>query len=331
MQMHQAGGLQSGRTLRAMSRAWALAAACAALSACSSAPPAPTPPRPTAGAASPTATPTTTTPTPTPHQAGLAGCPSTPRPESSLAVLYHAGQPDDLALDAADLWVSDESTSTVTRVALADGTVHGVVRGLAEPEGVVALPGGDLLVAEQGRDRVVRIHPGGSPSTLLTLPPHPASALGLDGIGLDGGGASLLVPDSPHGTLLSASLGGGQARRIAQNLGRPVGVVAAPDGALYVAAENESPRGLLRVDAQAGTATAVGSLSQLDDVAWLDGLLYATDLRARLLRAVDPRTGGQRAVAQFTGQPQGLAVLADGRLAVADSQSGSVLAVPACG
>jgi sugar lactone lactonase YvrE len=72
-------------------------------------------------------------------------------------------------------------------------------------------------------------------------------------------------------------------------------------------------------------------MAELDDIVSVQGLLYVTDLDAHAVRAVDPASGAQRVVVAGVGEPQGLAVLPDGRLAVADSREGAVLAFPACG
>jgi hypothetical protein len=261
--------------------------------------------------------------------APLSGCPTTPAQAASLAVLYRGGQPDDLAVDAAgDMWVTDVAAGTLTRVR-PGGAVLQVLRGFASPEGVVPLPGGDLLVAEQGPNRVLRVSPGGNRMVQLILPAS-AGAPGVDGIGADFAANRLLVPDSPHGTLLVAALGSGSAAMtLASGIGRPVGVTAA-SGSIYVVAENAAPHGLLHIRATGGAATPVGAMAQLDDIVALGSLLYVTDLAAHVVRAVDPTTGEQRIIASGLGQPQGLAALGDGRIAVSDSDSGKVLALAPC-
>jgi sugar lactone lactonase YvrE len=62
----------------------------------------------------------------------------------------------------------------------------------------------------------------------------------------------------------------------------------------------------------------------------LDGLLYVTDLRGLSVHAVDPATGADKVIATGFGEPQGLVVLPDGRLAVADSPRGVVVALAPC-
>jgi streptogramin lyase len=262
------------------------------------------------------------------HTATLAGCPTTPARASSLPVIWRGGQPDDLAVAGdGSLWISDLSTGTVIQVA--GGRQVASLGDLDRPEGLVALPDGSLLVAEQGHNQVSRASPDRS-RPLIVLPSAPPT-LGLDGLGFDTARQRVLIPDSPHGTLLSLPLQGGNATQLARNLGRDVGATPAADGGVWVVAEAEAPGGLLHVPADGAPASPVGHLAQLDDVIVLNGLLYVTDLRGLSVHAVDPATGADRVIATGFGEPQGLVVLPDGRLAVADSPRGVVIALPPCG
>ncbi|HZS15957.1 MAG TPA: hypothetical protein VFC09_15295 [Candidatus Dormibacteraeota bacterium] len=299
------------------------------LSACSGAGPGPTPtPSPTGAVTSPSPAPPGASPSP-PPQSALAGCPAHPAAAASLSVLWRAGGADDLATaPGGGLWVS-YSASLVAHVVA--GAVTRVIRGISVPEGLVALPDGDLVVAEQGRQRILVVHPDGTRTVLLTLP-SAGGQLGVDGIGWDPQANRVLVPDSPHGTLLSVPLDQpGHATTLATGLPRVVGVEPAADGdGLYLAAEAEAPRGLLVLSGP-GPARPRGDLAQLDDVVLTGGLLYATDLRNGSLDAVDPATGAERTIATGFGEPQGLAVLDDGGLAVADEKRGLVQRIAPCG
>jgi len=260
--------------------------------------------------------------------AGLAGCPVVPAAASGLPVLWRGGSPDDLAV-AADgaLWVIDGAAQVVDRVVA--GAVARTLRGIADPEGVLALASGDIVVAEQGRQRILLVHPDDTRTVLLTLPAA-GGQLGVDGIAYDAAGDRVIVPDSPHGTVLSVAVAHpGNATTLAQGLGRVVGAVADPaGGGLWVVAEAEAPHGLVQIDAG---VRMLGNLAQLDDIVELHGLLYVTDLRNHSVHAVDPRSGADRVIATGLEQPQGLAVLQDGGLAVADSTRGVVQRVAPCG
>jgi sugar lactone lactonase YvrE len=318
------------------SPAAALGALCAVsvLSACSGGAPAPTPTAspgvtsPTPGGTA-TATPAapSASPTATPRLT-LAACPTTPRRAADLAVLWRGGHPDDLAIGAdGALWISDVNSQLVTRAV--NGAATRTISGLGVPEGLVALPDGGLVAAEQARDRVTLVQPDGSRTVLLTLP-RSGALLGVDGIAIDQAGQRLIVPDSPHGTVLSVPLSGGHATTLASGLGRVVGAAVDVDGSIWLAAEDSAPRGLLHLTAGGHVAT-VGNLAQLDDVVLLGGLLYATDLTGRSVHAIDTATGADRVIATGFSQPQGLAALPDGALAIADTARSLVQRLPACG
>jgi sugar lactone lactonase YvrE len=302
-----------------------IAAVAAVLAACSStAAPASTP-----GAASPAATSRAGSPAPasTPAAGGLDRCPA-PRPLGTLPVLARPPlRPDDLAVAAeGGLWVSDPDGGHLARV---DTAGHQVVRidDPRGPEGIGVVGDGRLVLAEQKPNRLVTLRPPDPAVTELVSLPPARGQLGVDGIALDPARRRVLVPDSAAGSLRALPLDGGPMVTLATGLGRAVGAAPAPDGSVYVVAE-ASP-GLLRVDA-AGGVHPVGRLGDLDDVVLGGGLLYVTALGAHSVLAVDPAGGGDRTLATGLGEPQGLALLPDGRLAAADSTSGLIVAVDRC-
>jgi hypothetical protein len=267
----------------------------------------------------------TAAPSPSPT-ASLASCPPA-RSFSSLTVLARVSGADDLATAAdGSLWVSD-AASHLEHLDAA-GAVLTRLTDPREPEGMVPLTGGDLVVAEQGPDRIVELTPaGGSERTLLQLTPV-SGQLGVDGIGWDAAAGDALVPDSPNGTLLAVSLASGAVTRLASGLGRPVDAAVVPGRGFAVTAENVP--GLLIVPPGGGAATRLGSVSDADDVVDAGGLLYVTLLGAEQVVAVDPVTGASMVLVTRVGAPQGLTVLRDGRLAVADSTTGDIATFAAC-
>jgi hypothetical protein len=119
----------------------------------------------------------------------LAACPSTPAPSGPQVVVKNLPAPDDLAfgLDAR-LYFSDIKAGTVS-VLNADGSVERIAAGLMEPEGIVnqgrQYGSGPLVVAEQGRNRVVRIGMDFQQHavTVWRTFPNPGGRAGIDGIG----------------------------------------------------------------------------------------------------------------------------------------------------
>lgn len=282
---------------------------------------APGPARPSAAAPRATVAPVT------PPADPLGGCP-TAVSFSSLSVVARLPGADDVATAPdGSIWVSDARSVLEHRTAAGALVQH--LLDPRVPEGMVVLSDGSLLLAEQGPDRVVQLTPSTSNvRTVLQLTPR-GGVLGVDGVGYVPQTGTVLVPDSPNGTLLAVPLEAGTPTRLAAGLGRPVGVAALGDGSFAVAAEN--PSGLYRVPAGGGAATPLGDVTQADDVVAAGTLLYVTSLTTHQLIAVDPRSGRTHVLVTGDSMPQGLAQLPDGDLVLTDSSSGVVARVHSCG
>lgn len=233
------------------------------------------------------------------RQAGAA-----PLPTALQTVAVMGGQPDDIITDAQGrlLW-GDLARGTVRR--LAGGHITTLASGLSVPEGLVALPDGSLVVAEQGRDRIVRIKRNGARTVLYTLRPVPGQE-GVDGIGRDPRSGELLVPDAPRGAVLGVSLNGRRVRVIAQGLGRPVDAATDARGNILVPDEN---LGTLAVISPRGRITYRGALSIPDDVAIApSGRVWITTLGDGGLWTIAPGTTDPVRVLSGLANPQGLAL-----------------------
>jgi sugar lactone lactonase YvrE len=245
-------------------------------------------------------------------------------------LILQQGHPDDLALDAQGrLLVSDVQAGTVSRVE-ADGSVTLLLGGLASPEGLVALGHGTLVIAEQGPNRVLALAPGAhAPTILRTLPGTPSAAPckdGVDGIGFDATTGTLIVPDSPSGTLYRLSLDGQSLVQIASGFTRPVGAAVDGQGTIYVA--DECGGAVWRVPS--GEAPQrIGGFSMPDDVAFdPQGNLLVTDLAGPVHALIRLNvTTGQREVLAQAGlvEPQGLVVDARGDIYLADEAGQRVI------
>ncbi len=235
--------------------------------------------------------------------------------------------PDDVAVDGASrLWVTAREAGLITELSASGSTIT-VLHDASGPEGVAALADGRLLVAEQGANRIAIFDPGDtSPRPWLPVTNTTANP-GVDGIAYDVTSVRLLIPDSANGRLLTVALATAAPRVVANGLGRPVSAVAAPDGALYVAAES-SP-GLVRIT-PTGTRQALGSSTNLDEVLYLNGLLYVADLAGHAVTAVDPSTGHAAVLVRGIDAPQGLTATLAGQLVVVDSTAHLVSQLPAC-
>jgi sugar lactone lactonase YvrE len=213
------------------------------------------------------------------------------------------GEPDDLAVDAHGRLVwGDIARGTVNRL---DGThVTVLARGLSVPEGIVPLPDGGLVVAEQGHDTIARLDARGRRTTLYHLAPV-AGQEGVDGIGRDPRSGDLLIPDSPHGVVLRVSADGRRARVIARGLGRPVDAATDRRGDVLVPDEHLNA---LVVIAPSGRLSYRRNLSIPDDVA-VDrhGNVWVTTLGDGGLWLIAPGTAPRRVLVGLAN-PQGLAL-----------------------
>jgi glucose/arabinose dehydrogenase len=272
----------------------------------------------TNSSAAPTSAPASATAT-------LNGCPSARR-ESQLPVLAHLDiAPDDVIVDSAgDIWVTALAAHRITELSAA-GHVIATVGDAGGPEGIAALPDGRFVVADQQSNALSVFTPGDKTvSALVALTNHTANA-GVDGIDYDAVNGRLLIPDSPNGTLLSYAVGGA-ITELRHGLGRPVAASTDPTGDTYIGMEN--PPGVL-MTAPSGTARSLGSFQQVDEVVYLNGLLYVADL-AGTVDAIDPASGRSATLVVAAPAPQGLAATAAGDLVLVDETTRLVAAVAPC-
>ena len=248
-------------------------------------------------------------------------------PFSSLPVLARLPGADDVAVEPdGSLWV-DDASRTLVHVS-PTGSVLQRITDPRVPEGIAVLPDGSLLLAEQGSDRVVRLEPATQASTtILQLTPRAGQA-GLDGIAYDAATNTVLVPDSPNGTLLQVPAGGGAPARLASGLGRPVGAALATDGSVIVAAEDA--KGVFRVPPGGGAPAAISDVTQGDDVVVANGVGYVTSLTAHELIAVDLASARTHVLVTGDAMPQGLALRPGGDVVLTDSSTGVVAVLAAC-
>jgi sugar lactone lactonase YvrE len=245
-------------------------------------------------------------------------------------LLQGGARPDDLALDAqGHLLFSDFYSGAVSRLN-ADGSVTVLARGLAGPEGLVALPDGTLIIAEQRAHRIVSLSPGAATPTLLRkLPGTPSSAPckdGVDGIALDPTTNTLIVPDSPTGEVYRMSLDGKTLMLLTSGIVRPVGAFVDRQGVIYVA--DECGGAVVRLT-PTGQKTSIGGFGMPDDVA-LDpqGNLLVIDLKPSIHALIRLNlTTGQRDTLGRDGyaEPQGLVVDAQGHIYVSDDVTNRIV------
>jgi sugar lactone lactonase YvrE len=267
--------------------------------------------------------------------ASLAGCHAAVAFSSLAPVATEPVDVDDATVTSdGHIWLTAVDAGRVLELD-ATGRLLRSIDDPRGPEGIAPLPGGALALAEQKANRVVRLDPAtGGVEDLLDVPNHTQNE-GVDGLAFDAASSRLLVPDSANGRLLSVAVGAdgratGSLTVLASALGRPVAAWPESSGAVLVGVEN-SP-GVLRV-APGGAVSSVvppGTLTEVDEVLGEGAWLYVTDLTRRVLAAVDPAAGAVHDLVTGAADPQGLALLPDGRLLLVDSTTRTLVAVPAC-
>jgi len=251
--------------------------------------------------------------TPSPSGSPLAACPSTPAPSGPQLVVRNLPAPDDLALGLdARLYFSDITAGTVSALN-PDGSVERIAGGMSAPEGIVAQDDGRILVAEQGRNRVVAIDPQTHAVSQWHAFPNRTGRDGIDGIGpvlpgLDAlgnllpTGGNVIVPDSPNGVVWRVTADGKTATQIAGGMVRPVGAAVDTNGRIFVADEG----GALWVLDPARVRFA--TLPTPDDVVvGRAGHIFVNTLGDNAIHELDGQ-GHQVSVITGIQQPQGIAL-----------------------
>lgn len=215
------------------------------------------------------------------------------------------GSPDDLAWVGRSLLVSDINRGTIGLVT--HGHVKTLVAHLREPEGILPGPGGSIIVAEQGTNRVLEIALPSGKRTVLASLPLPPGTTGIDSLGADGTTA-VYVPDSARGRLYVLHLRHRTLSLVAKGMTRPVAAMKW-HGAVAVA--DEYAFAVWRVGR---TRTVLGAVPVPDDLAVVSGHLIANSLAGQVWEVAPHVRLLSSAFVPTSSDPQGL--VADGSDAV---------------
>jgi hypothetical protein len=168
--------------------------------------------------------------------------------------------PDDLLYSGADgtVLVGEHGDGHISRVGGAS-VFERLTQVVGQVEGIARV--GDVTyVADQVNNRVVSLTATGL-QTLIQLQPDP-NGLNVDGIASDASGTGLVVPDSPHGTVLFVDTSGHITRRVG-GFSRPAGVSVEQVAGYLIADENAAAV----FELIGGTTTRLaGGLPGVDDV-----------------------------------------------------------------
>ncbi len=284
-------------------------------------PPTATPPAPpTATTVPPSATPRPPSATPAPPRPTPArpAPPATAAPSGPVLLATGFGAPDDVAVDprTGTIYFGDFGNGAINRVAPGGGKPVVVASGLRDPEGIVVLPDGALIVMEQTTNRLLHVDPQTGTHSLLRQLQNNTGQDGVDGISLDPTTGRVLIPDSPNGRLLSMLPDGSDLRTLATGFTRPTGAARLPNGDLIVA--DEFGNALDRVS-PGGKISPIVSIFQPDDVVVdAQGIAYANSLGGTIYR-VDPATGRRTVLLAGLQLPHGLALDPQGQLIIAEA------------
>jgi len=216
------------------------------------------------------------------------------------------GGPDDLAVYRGAVYFGDIHTDVVAKVA--GGHKRIVARRLATPEGIVFRNARQMFVVEQGRNRLDIVDVRTGTIRVVNTFRNTTGLEGVDGIA-SGGRGTLLIPDSPYGTLWLRKPDG-SLRLLRSGFFRPVDAIRY-GGGIAIADENANAVWFLKD----GTVSRLATVPTPDDLAIAAGHLYAVTLGDGGLWEVRPRVS--RLPVQFRN-PQGLVDLSARVLLVAD-------------
>jgi len=260
--------------------------------------------------------PVVVTPSKTPTQSPILA--PTLLPKLALGVLaQNLPSPDDLLLAPnGSIYISDVQDQTIKEYTQ-DGNLQTVISGLSEPEGMVILPDGSLIIAEQGTNRLVRYDPTTKALTLFLALHNTTGQLGVDGIAYDSKTQTIIVPDSPNGTVLRVSLDGKTVSEIAHGFARPTGAWVEADGSILLVDENANS--LSRIHPN-GIVEKLADLPTPDDVIEdSNGNIFVNTLGDGAIHFISANTNRDMVLVDGLIDPQGLIFDADGNLVITDA------------
>jgi hypothetical protein len=236
----------------------------------------------------------------------------------TLAVLAtQLSEPDDLLLAPdGSIYLSDVTDGTISQLSQAGG-LQLILSDLSVPEGMLILPNGFLIVAEQGKNRLVRYDPIGKALTSFLVLHNTTGQAGVDGLAFDSKSQTIIVPDSPNGTILRVSLDGGAVTEIADGFARPTGAWVEADGSILVVDENANS--LSRIHPNGGVEK-LADLPTPDDVIEDDnGNILVNTIGDGAIHLISAGTPQGLILAAGLSEPQGITFDTDGNLIVADA------------
>ena len=259
---------------------------------------------------------TVTVPSKTPTQ-GPTLAPTIISKPALVVLAQNLPSPDDLLLAPnGSIYISDVQDQTIKEYSQ-DGKLQILISGLSEPEGMVMLPDGSLIIAEQGTNRLVRYDPTTKALTLFLALHNTTGQDGVDGIALDAKTQTIIVPDSPNGTVLRVSLDGQTVSEIGHGFARPTGAWVEPDSSILVVDENGNSLSRIHPD---GNIEKLADLPTPDDVIEdSNGNIFVNTLGDGAIHFISANTNRDTVLVNGLLDPQGIIFDADGNLIITDA------------
>ena len=225
--------------------------------------------------------------------------------------------PDDLLLTPnGSIYISDVRDQTIKEYTQ-DGNLQTLISGLSEPEGMVMLPDGSLIIAEQGKNRLVRYDPTNKALTLLLALHNTTGQDGVDGIAYDSKMQTIIVPDSPNGTVLRVSADGKTVSEVAHGFARPTGAWVEADGSILIVDENANS--LSRIHPN-GNVEKLADLPTPDDVIEdSNGNIFVNTLGDGAIHFISANANRDAILVNGLLDPQGIVFDTDGNLVITDA------------
>ena len=225
--------------------------------------------------------------------------------------------PDDLLLAPnGSIYISDVQDQTIKEYTQ-DGNLQTLISGLSEPEGMVVLPDGSLIIAEQGTNRLARYNPTTKALSLFLALRNTTGQDGVDGIAYDSKTQTIIVPDSPNGTVLRVSLDGQSVSEIAHGFARPTGAWVEADGSILVVDENGN---LLSWIHPNGDIEKLANLPTPDDVIEdNNGNIFVNTLGDGAIHLIAASTNHDTILVRGMLDPQGIIFDMGGNLIITDA------------
>ena len=197
------------------------------------------------------------------------------------------------------------------------GGLQIIISGLKEPEGMIILPDGSLIVAEQGKNRLIRYDFATQALVPFLNLRNTTGQPGVDGLAWDAASQTIILPDSPNGTILRVSPDGRTVTQIASGFVRPTGAWVEPDGSILMVDEYGNTLNRVHPD---GSIERLSAFSIPDDVIEDgSGNIFVAALGDNAVHFISGTTHQDAILAGGIIDPQGLSFDAGGDLVVTDS------------